>query len=45
MKLETLNVKLSNNGTYNLVMIQFENVLGYDEASFFGMQKDFIGSK
>ncbi|CAD8070007.1 unnamed protein product [Paramecium primaurelia] len=45
MKLECLLIKQCQNNISNLVMIQFENVLGYDESSFFGLQSDFIGSK
>ncbi|CAD8205604.1 unnamed protein product [Paramecium octaurelia] len=45
MKFECLLIKPSPNNVSNLVMIQFENVLGYDESSFFGLQPDFIGSK
>ncbi|CAK95054.1 unnamed protein product (macronuclear) [Paramecium tetraurelia] len=45
MKFECLLIRPSPNNVSNLVMIQFENVLGYDESSFFGLQPDFIGSK
>ncbi|CAK86811.1 unnamed protein product (macronuclear) [Paramecium tetraurelia] len=45
MKLECLLIKPCPNNINNLVMIQFENVLGYDESSFFGLQPDFVGSR
>ncbi|CAD8164204.1 unnamed protein product [Paramecium pentaurelia] len=45
MKVDCFYTKISLNNTNHLVLIQFENVLGYDEQSYFGLQSDFINSK
>ncbi|CAD8059217.1 unnamed protein product [Paramecium primaurelia] len=45
MKIDCFYTKISLNNINHLVMIQFENVLGFDESSYFGLQPDFITSK
>ncbi|CAK93049.1 unnamed protein product (macronuclear) [Paramecium tetraurelia] len=45
MKVDCFYTKLSLNNINHLVMIQFENVLGFDESSYFGLQTDFLTSK
>ncbi|CAK73645.1 unnamed protein product (macronuclear) [Paramecium tetraurelia] len=45
MSVDCFYTKISLNHNNNLVFIQFENVLGYDEQSYFGLQPDFITSK
>ncbi|CAD8068753.1 unnamed protein product [Paramecium sonneborni] len=45
MNVDCFYTKVSPNNINHLVLIQFENVLGFDESSFFGLQSDFISSK
>ncbi|CAD8089652.1 unnamed protein product [Paramecium sonneborni] len=45
MNVDCFYTKISSNNINHLVLIQFENVLGFDEQNFFGLQSDFITSK